>query len=164
MVVVFRFYLYLCPSKVIIHMAEISIIIVLLAGLVYGIFLVAKPSTKPVNPVAIQEDEDEVKMAEEYNVVNEAEDGTDPRDGAELSVFEATMIDAEEDAMDELKKGEEHLTLLRELGYKVGAQENAPEVAKKEDVVLDTEEDGRKFYPANEQGRHDPFEYQPHNI
>ena len=145
-------------------MAEISIIVLLLVGIGYGLFLFMKPSPKPVAPAAVQEEEEEVMMAEEYNVIDAAQDGTDPSDGAELSEVEASMIEAEEDAIDELKKGEEHLAALRELGYKIGAQENAPEVAKKEDVVLDTEEDGRKFYPANEQGRHDPFEYQPHNI
>jgi hypothetical protein len=75
------------------------------------------------------------------------------------------MIEAEEDAIDELKKGEEHLAALRELGYKTGAQDNAPgEDERREDVVADTEEDGRKYYPASGQGRQDPFEYQPNNI
>lgn len=145
-------------------MAEISIIIVLLAGIGYGIYLVMKPSRKPAEPVAEQQEEAEVMMAEKYSVIDEAQDGTDPEDGAELSAEEAVMIEAEEDAIDELKKGEEHLAALRELGYKIGAQENAPEVERREDVVADTEENGRKFYPANEQGRQDPFEYQPHNI
>ena len=145
-------------------MAEISIIIVLLAGIGYGIFLFMKPSRKPAEPVAEQQEEAEVMMAEKYSVIDEAQDGTDPEDGAELSAEEAVMIEAEEDAIDELKKGEEHLAALRELGYKIGAQENAPEVERREDVVADTEENGRKFYPANEQGRQDPFEYQPHNI
>ena len=103
-------------------------------------------------------------MAEEYNVIDEAQDGTDPKDGAELSEVEASMIEAEEDAIDELKKGEEHLAALRELGYKIGAQDNVHEGERRENVVADTEENGRKFYPANEQGRQDPFEYQPHNI
>ena len=145
-------------------MAEISIIVLLLVGIGYGLFLFMKPSPKPVAPVAVQEKEDEVMMAEEYNVIDEAQDGTDPSDGAELSEVEASMIEAEEDAIDELKKGEEHLAALRELGYKIGAQDNVHEGERRENVVADTEENGRKFYPANEQGRQDPFEYQPHNI
>ena len=144
-------------------MAEISIIVLLLVGIGYGLFLFMKSSPKPVAPVAIQE-EDEVMMAEEYKVIDEAQDGTDPSDGAELSEVEASMIEAEEDAIDELKKGEEHLAALRELGYKIGAQDNVHEGERRENVVADTEENGRKFYPANEQGRQDPFEYQPHNI
>ena len=146
-------------------MAEISIIVLLLVGIGYGLFLFMKPSPKPVAPVAVQEEEDEVMMAEEYNVIDAAQDGTDPSDGAELSEVEASMIEAEEDAIDELRKGEEHLAALRELGYKTGAQDNAPgEDERREDVVADTEEDGRKYYPASGQGRQDPFEYQPNNI
>ena len=145
-------------------MAEISIIIVLLAGIGYGVFLFMKPSPKPAEPVAEQEEEAEVMMAEEYSVINEAQDGTDPKDGAELSADEALMIEAEEDAIDELSKGEEHLAALRELGYRIGAQENAPKVERREDVVADTEEDGRNYYPADGPGRSDPFEYQQHNI
>ena len=145
-------------------MAEISIIIVLLAGMAYGLFLFMKPSPKPAEPVAEQEEEAEVMMAEEYCVINEAQDGTDPRDGAELSADEALMIEAEEDAIDELRKGDEHLAALRELGYRIGAQENAPKVERREDVVADTEEDGRNYYPADGPGRSDPFEYQQHNI
>ena len=146
-------------------MAEISIIVLLLVGIGYGLFLFMKPSPKPVAPVAVQEEEDEVMMAEEYKVIDEAQDGTDPKDGAELSEVEASMIEAEEDAIDELRKGEEHLAALRELGYKTGAQDNAPgEEERREDVVADTEEDGRKYYPASGQGRQDPFEYQPNNI
>ena len=90
-------------------MAEISIIVFLLVGIGYGLFLFMKPSPKPVAPVAVQEEEDEVMMAEEYNVIDEAQDGTDPKDGAELSEVEASMIEAEEDAIDELKKGEEQI-------------------------------------------------------
>ena len=145
-------------------MAEISIIIVLLAGMAYGLFLFMKPSPKPAEPVAEQEEEAEVMMAEEYSVINEAQDGTDPKDGAELSADEALMIEAEEDAIDELRKGDEHLAALRELGYRIGAQENAPKVERREDVVADTEEDGRNYYPADGPGRSDPFEYQQHNI
>ena len=145
-------------------MAEISIIIVLLAGIGYGVFLFMKPSPKPAEPVAEQEEEAEVMMAEEYSVINEAQDGTDPKDGAELSADEALMIEAEEDAIDELRKGDEHLAALRELGYRIGAQENAPKVERREDVVADTEEDGRNYYPADGPGRSDPFEYQQHNI
>ena len=145
-------------------MAEISIIIVLLAGIGYGIFLFMKPSRKPAEPVAEQQEEAEVMMAEEYSVIDEAQDGTDPKDGAELSADEALMIEAEEDAIDELSKGEEHLAALRELGYRIGAQENAPKVERREDVVADTEEDGRNYYPADGPGRSDPFEYQQHNI
>ena len=146
-------------------MAEISIIVLLLVGIGYGLFLFMKPSQKPIAPAAVQEEEDEVMMAEEYNVIDEAQDGTDPKDGAELSEVEASMIEAEEDAIDELRKGEEHLAALRELGYKTGAQDNAPgEEERREDVVADTEEDGRKYYPASGQGRQDPFEYQPNNI
>lgn len=145
-------------------MAELSIIIVLLAGLVYGIYLFMKPSLKAVEPEVQQEERDEVMMAEEYNVIDETQDGSNPRDGAELSVVEASLIEAEEDAIDELKKGEEHLAVLRELKYKIGAEENAPAQEKKDDVVSDTEENGRKFYPASEQGRQDPFEYQQHHI
>ena len=146
-------------------MAEISIIIVLLAGIGYGIYLVMKPSRKPAEPVAEQQEEAEVMMAEKYSVIDEAQDGTDPEDGAELSAEEAVMIEAEEDAIDELRKGEEHLAALRELGYKTGAQDNAPgEEERRENVVADTEEDGRKYYPASGQGRQDPFEYQPNNI
>ena len=145
-------------------MAEISIIVLLLLGVGYGLFLFMKPSQKPVAPAAVQEEEDEVMMAEEYNVIDAAQDGTDPKDGAELSEVEASMIEAEEDAINELKKGEEHLAALRELGYKIGAQDNVHEGERRENVVADTEENGRKFYPANEQGRQDPFEYQPHNI
>ena len=145
-------------------MAEISIIIVLLAGMAYGLFLFMKPSPKPAEPVAEQEEEAEVMMAEEYCVIDEAQDGTDPRDGAELSADEALMIEAEEDAIDELRKGDEHLAALRELGYRIGAQENAPKVERREDVVADTEEDGRNYYPADGPGRSDPFEYQQHNI
>lgn len=145
-------------------MAELSIIIVLLAGLVYGIYLFMKPSLKAVEPEVRQEERDEVMMAEEYNVIDETQDGSNPRDGAELSVVEASLIEAEEDAIDELKKGEEHLAVLRELKYKIGAEENAPAQEKKDDVVSDTEENGRKFYPASEQGRQDPFEYQQHHI
>ena len=145
-------------------MAEISIIIVLLAGMAYGLFLFMKPSPKPAEPVAEQEEEAEVMMAEEYCVIDEAQDGTDPRDGAELSADEALMIEAEEDAIDELRKGDDHLAALRELGYRIGAQENAPKVERREDVVADTEEDGRNYYPADGPGRSDPFEYQQHNI
>ena len=145
-------------------MAEISIIVLLLLGVGYGLFLFMKPSQKPVAPAAVQEEEDEVMMAEEYNVIDEAQDGTDPKDGAELSADEALMIEAEEDAIDELSKGEEHLAALRELGYRIGAQENAPKVERREDVVADTEEDGRNYYPADGPGRRDPFEYQQHNI
>ena len=145
-------------------MAEISIIVVLLAGMAYGLFLFMKPSLKPAEPVAEQEEEAEVMMAEEYCVIDEAQDGTDPRDGAELSADEALMIEAEEDAIDELRKGDEHLAALRELGYRIGAQENAPKVERREDVVADTEEDGRNYYPADGPGRSDPFEYQQHNI
>ena len=145
-------------------MAEISIIVVLLAGIGFGIYLFVKPSPKPAEPVAEQEEEAEVMMAEEYSVIDEAQDGTDPRDGAELSADEALMIEAEEDAIDELSKGEEHLAALRELGYRIGAQENAPKVERREDVVADTEEDGRNYYPADGPGRSDPFEYQQHNI
>ena len=145
-------------------MAEISIIIVLLAGMAYGLFLFMKPSPKSAEPVAEQEEEAEVMMAEEYCVIDEAQDGTDPRDGAELSADEALMIEAEEDAIDELRKGDEHLAALRELGYRIGAQENAPKVERREDVVADTEEDGRNYYPADGPGRSDPFEYQQHNI
>ena len=145
-------------------MAEISIIVVLLAGMAYGLFLFMKPSPKPAEPVAEQEEEAEVMMAEEYCVIDEAQDGTDPRDGAELSADEALMIEAEEDAIDELRKGDEHLAALRELGYRIGAQENAPKVERREDVVADTEEDGRNYYPADGPGRSDPFEYQQHNI
>ena len=145
-------------------MAEISIIIVLLAGMAYGLFLFMKPSPEPAEPVAEQEEEAEVMMAEEYCVIDEAQDGTDPRDGAELSADEALMIEAEEDAIDELRKGDEHLAALRELGYRIGAQENAPKVERREDVVADTEEDGRNYYPADGPGRSDPFEYQQHNI
>lgn len=145
-------------------MAEISIIVVLLAGIGFGIYLFVKPSPKPAEPVAKQEEEAEVMMAEEYSVIDEAQDGTDPKDGAELSADEALMIEAEEDAIDELSKGEEHLAALRELGYRIGAQENAPKVERREDVVADTEEDGRNYYPADGPGRSDPFEYQQHNI
>ena len=145
-------------------MAEISIIVVLLAGMAYGLFLFMKPSPKPAEPVAEQEEEAEVMMAEEYCVIDEAQDGTDPRDGAELSADEALMIEAEEDAIDELRKGDDHLAALRELGYRIGAQENAPKVERREDVVADTEEDGRNYYPADGPGRSDPFEYQQHNI
>ena len=145
-------------------MAEISIIVVLLAGIGFGIYLFVKPTPKPAEPVAEQEEEAEVMMAEEYCVIDEAQDGTDPRDGAELSADEALMIEAEEDAIDELSKGEEHLAALRELGYRIGAQENAPKVERREDVVADTEEDGRNYYPADGPGRSDPFEYQQHNI
>ena len=145
-------------------MAEISIIVVLLAGIGFGIYLFVKPTPKPAEPVAEQEEEAEVMMAEEYSVINEAQDGTDPKDGAELSADEALMIEAEEDAIDELSKGEEHLAALRELGYRIGAQENAPKVERREDVVADTEEDGRNYYPADGPGRSDPFEYQQHNI
>ena len=145
-------------------MAEISIIVVLLAGIGFGIYLFVKPSPKPAEPVAEQEEEAEVMMAEEYSVIDEAQDGTDPKDGAELSADEALMIEAEEDAIDELSKGEEHLAALRELGYRIGAQENAPKVERREDVVADTEEDGRNYYPADGPGRSDPFEYQQHNI
>ena len=145
-------------------MAEISIIVVLLAGIGFGIYLFVKPSPKPAEPVAEQEEEAEVMMAEEYCVIDEAQDGTDPRDGAELSADEALMIEAEEDAIDELRKGDEHLAALRELGYRIGAQENAPKVERREDVVADTEEDGRNYYPADGPGRSDPFEYQQHNI
>ena len=145
-------------------MAEISIIIVLLAGIGYGVYLFMKPTPKPAEPVAEQEEEAEVMMAEEYCVIDEAQDGTDPRDGAELSADEALMIEAEEDAIDELRKGDEHLAALRELGYRIGAQENAPKVERREDVVADTEEDGRNYYPADGPGRSDPFEYQQHNI
>ena len=145
-------------------MAEISIIVLLLVGIGYGLFLFMKPSPKPVAPVAVQEEEDEVMMAEEYNVIDEAQDGTDPSDGAELSEVEASMIEAEEDAIDELRKGDEHLAALRELGYRIGSQENAPKVERREDVVADTEEDGRNYYPADGPGRSDPFEYQQHNI
>ena len=146
-------------------MAEISIIIVLLAGMAYGLYLFMKPSPKPAEPVAEQEEEEaKVMMAEEYCVIDEAQDGTDPRDGAELSADEALMIEAEEDAIDELRKGDDHLAALRELGYRIGAQENAPQVERREDVVADTEEDGRNYYPADGPGRSDPFEYQQHNI
>ena len=145
-------------------MAEISIIVVLLAGIGFGIYLFVKPSPKPAEPVAEQQEEAEVMMAEEYSVIDEAQDGTDPKDGAELSADEALMIEAEEDAIDELSKGEEHLAALRELGYRIGAQENAPKVERREDVVADTEEDGRNYYPADGPGRSDPFEYQQHNI
>ena len=145
-------------------MAEISIIVVLLAGIGFGIYLFVKPSPKPAEPVAEQEEEAEVMMAEEYSVIDEAQDGTDPKDGAELSADEALMIEAEEDAIDELSKGEEHLAALRELGYRIGAKENAPKVERREDVVADTEEDGRNYYPADGPGRSDPFEYQQHNI
>ena len=145
-------------------MAEISIIVVLLAGIGFGIYLFVKPTPKPAEPVAEQEEEAEVMMAEEYSVIDEAQDGTDPKDGAELSADEALMIEAEEDAIDELSKGEEHLAALRELGYRIGAQENAPKVERREDVVADTEEDGRNYYPADGPGRSDPFEYQQHNI
>ena len=145
-------------------MAEISIIVVLLAGIGFGIYLFVKPSPKPAEPVAEQEEEAEVMMAEEYSVIDEAQDGTDPKDGAELSADEALMIEAEEDAIDELSKGEEHLAALRELGYRIGAKENAPKVERREDVVADTEEDGLKYYPAEGPGRHDPFEYQQNNI
>ena len=145
-------------------MAEISIIVVLLAGIGFGIYLFVKPSPKPAEPVAEQEEEAEVMMAEEYSVIDEAQDGTDPKDGAELSADEALMIEAEEDAIDELSKGEEHLAALRELGYRIGAQENAPKVERRKDVVADTEEDGRNYYPADGPGRSDPFEYQQHNI
>ena len=145
-------------------MALISIIVLLLMGLVYGLFLFMKPTPKAAAPAAVQEEEDEVMMAEEYKVIDEAQDGTDPKDGVELSALEASLIDADEDAIDELKKGEEHIATLRELEYKIGAQDNVHEGERRENVVTDTEENGRKFYPANEQGRHDPFEYQPHNI
>ena len=145
-------------------MAEISIIVVLLAGMAYGLFLFMKPSPKPAEPVAEQEEEAEVMMAEEYCVIDEAQDGTDPRDGVELSADEALMIEAEEDAIDEFRKGDDHLAALRELGYRIGAQENAPKVERREDVVADTEEDGRNYYPADGPGRSDPFEYQQHNI
>lgn len=145
-------------------MAEISIIVVLLAGIGFGIYLFVKPTSKPAEPVAEQEEEAEVMMAEEYCVIDEAQDGTDPRDGVELSADEALMIETEEDAIDELSKGEEHLAALRELGYRIGAQENAPKEERREDVVADTEEDGRNYYPADGPGRSDPFEYQQHNI
>ena len=146
-------------------MVNIIGISVLVAGIGFGIYLFMKPVPKAVQPAAEQEeDEAEVIMAEEYCVIDEAQDGTDPRDGAELSADEALMIEAEEDAIDELRKGDEHLAALRELGYRIGAQENAPKVERREDVVADTEEDGRNYYPADGPGRSDPFEYQQHNI
>ena len=146
-------------------MVELIIILVLLGGAGFGLYLFLKAPAKAVEPTPVEEEEHEVIMAEEYNVIDESQDGSRPKDGVALSDLEASLIDADEEAMDELKKGEEHLAALRELGYKTGAQDNAPgEEERREDVVADTEEDGRKYYPASGQGRQDPFEYQPNNI
>ena len=145
-------------------MAEISIIVVLLAGMAYGLFLFMKPSPKPAEPVAEQEEEAEVMMAEEYCVIDEAQDGTDPRDGVALSALEATLIEADAEPEEEFKGDEKRLKELLELNYRIGAKEEAPKVERREDVVDDTEEDERTFYPAEGPGRRDPFEYQQHNI
>lgn len=145
-------------------MAEISIIIVLLAGIGYGVYLFMKPTPKPAEPVVEQEEESEVMMAEEYSVIDETEDGSDPKDGVELSELEAALIDADADPEEEFKKDGNRVKELLELNYKIGGQEEAPKEEKSEDVVKDTEEDGLKYYPAEGPGRHDPFEYQHNNI
>jgi hypothetical protein len=146
-------------------MVELIIILVLLGGAGFGLYLFLKAPAKAVEPTPVEEEEHEVIMAEEYNVIDESQDGSRPKDGVALSDLEASLIDADEEAMDELKKGEQHLAVLRELKYKIGAENKAQgSDERREDVVEDTEEDGLKYYPADGQGGQDPFEYQPHNI
>ena len=146
-------------------MVNIIVISVLVAGIGFGIYLFMKPVPKAVQPAAEQEeDEAEVIMAEEYCVIDEAQDGSDPRDGVALSALEATLIEADAEPEEEFKGNERRLKELLELNYRIGAKEEAPKVERREDVVDDTEEDERTFYPAEGPGRRDPFEYQQHNI
>ena len=146
-------------------MVNIIVISVLVAGLGFGIYLFVKPAPKVAAPAVEQpEEEAEAIMAEEYCVIDEAQDGSDPKDGVALSALEATLIDADADPEEEFKKDENRLKELLELNYRIGAQEEAPKVERRENVVDDTEEDERTFYPAEGPGRSDPFEYQQHNI
>lgn len=136
------------------------------AFLVCGFLLCYKPSKneKVTDNNTDEEDESEVMKAEVPGPVDETQDGRDPSDGIELAEEEISMIDTDTEPYELLKNDESYAKQLQELGYKIGAQEEEHLDKKEENVVSDTEDDGRKYYRAPEHGSQDPFDYQRHNI